>query len=81
MSYSVTHTFQGNVRRDPFGRIVVDECPSDKAHLRDSVALPGDDRARCRRLVESVLEEHIGQKGKLSISVVFQPEEDGTSTT
>jgi hypothetical protein len=80
MSFSATYTFHGNIRRDPFGRVVVDTCPSDGDHLRDSRAIPPDDRARCRTLVENVFQEHIDKRGKLLVTVSFEPEEDGPTT-
>jgi hypothetical protein len=62
--------FNGNVRKDDFGRIVVDTCESDGAHLRKDGPLPeGDDRWRCRNLVEQAFDHVVGKKGKLVVSV------------
>lgn len=70
MSVPRVFIFNGNIRKDHFGRIVVDTCESDNAHLRkDGPLPPGDDRWRCRNLVEEALEHVVGKKGKLVVSV------------
>jgi hypothetical protein len=70
----VTYTMKGNVRRDNFGRFIVDPCSSDNDHLINSVAKPGDDRARCRRLVEEAFENLEGLNGTVTITVDFKAE-------
>lgn len=63
-------SFIGNIRRDLFGRIVVDTCESDGAHLRKDGPLPaGDDRHRCRRLIEETFTEFEGRSGTLVVRV------------
>jgi hypothetical protein len=66
--------FVGNVRKDNFGRIVVDSCESDVDHHLNSVAKPGDDRARCRRLVEEAFAGYVGRRGKMVIAITFEDE-------
>lgn len=63
-------SFVGNIRRDQFGRTVVDTCASDGNHLRKDGPLPeGDDRHRCRRLVEEMFTEFEGKRGTLLVRV------------
>jgi len=64
----------GNIRKDHFGRIVVDGCDSDLNHLQNATAKPGEDRAKCRNLLEQYFEKYIGLKGRLSIEISFRPE-------
>ncbi len=63
-----------NIRRDCFGRIVMDTCDSDGEHLRFAEPLPGDDRPRCRELLEEMFAPLIGRRGTLFVSVVFADE-------
>ncbi len=63
-----------NIRRDCFGRIVLDTCDSDGEHLRFAEPLPGDDRPRCRELLEEMFAPLIGRRGTLFVSVVFADE-------
>ncbi len=61
-----------HVRRDVFGRIVLDECESDSAHLRFAEAPPGDDRPRCRQLLEELFADLVGRHGTLSVDIFFE---------
>ena len=71
-----THVFEGNVRRDYFGRFVIDTCVSDDDHLLNAQPKPGDDRARCRRLLDESFESLEGLKGRVVVTVEFQAEEE-----
>lgn len=69
------YNFPGNVRKDRFGRIVVDLCGSDGEHLtRDLTAEEQADRQKCRYLVEQAFEEFVGKKGTLMVEVTFREE-------
>ena len=57
----------GYFRKDAFGRIVVDQCPSDEEHLRSGITYAGDDRAKCRVLLEDLFEKVVGKTGRLYI--------------
>jgi hypothetical protein len=70
----------GNIRRDHFGRFVVDPCPSDRDHIRDAVAKPGDDRARCRNLVEESLFAFEGKRGTLHVTIELEEDVQAQST-
>lgn len=67
-------TVSGNIRKDHFGRIVVDSCESDLDHNVNAVPKPGDDRARCRSLVEEAFADFIGKRGTMVVSILFQEE-------
>lgn len=68
-------TYEGNITKDHFGRIIIDPCPSFEHHIRYAVTKPGDDRARCRVLLEDLFAPFEGKKGKLHIVVSFEQEE------
>ena len=66
----------GHFRKDQFGRIVIDQCASDEEHLRNSVAPPGVDRAKCRVLLEDLFRDLIGKTGLMFIdNIEFEEEE------
>ena len=69
---------RGYIRKDYFGRIVIDTCKSDEDHLRNSKAKPGYQRAGCRVLVEDNFNEFVGMKGfmKVTIEVTRDPDEE-----
>lgn len=69
--FSVT----GNIRKDGFGRIVVDNCPSDPDHLCESKTDPVQNRPLCRKLVEEAFESFLGKKGTLVMTISLR--EDG----
>jgi hypothetical protein len=59
----------GHFRRDPFGRTVVDSCISDDEHLRNAITEPGNDRARCRMLLEDLFKGLDGKQGRLDLTI------------
>lgn len=69
----VTKTFSltGNIRTDHFGRLVVDSCESDNAHLRAPVE---GERQTCRHLVEDSFSDFVGKRGRLTITVTLLEE-------
>jgi len=62
-----------NVRQDPFGRIVIDECASDHEHLT-APAPAGQERQQCRALLEDEFRRIVGRKGALFMTVMFVDE-------
>ena len=64
-------TLGGNIRRDHFGRFVVDNCPSDEEHLRSSQTNPETNKPICRNLVEEAFSHLEGKTGTLKITLVF----------
>jgi hypothetical protein len=48
----------GYIRKDKFGRIILDECPSDEHHLKYAQAKEGDDRACCRIVLDDWIAEN-----------------------
>lgn len=76
-SKTVDTGFLGNIRRDNFGRIVVDLCSSDLKHLRDSKTDPIHNRPMCRRLIEEAFEPFVGRSGRLTLTVAFDEEAVG----
>lgn len=67
-------SYEGNIRKDHFGRIIIDTCVSDVDHLQHAVAKPGDDRARCRQLVEELFNDLEGLKGEVTVTIDFKAE-------
>jgi len=61
--------FLCRVRRDQFGRIVLDTCKSDEDHLKFSTAKEGDDRARCRMLVEEYFDKMVDKEGLFTMDI------------
>lgn len=54
----------GYLRRDSFGRVFIDECPTDEVHLT-SPPPEGQERHTCRKYVDDILlvpEEHLGKR-------------------
>jgi len=71
--FSVT----GNVRKDHFGRIVVDTCSSDPDHLRESRTDPARNRPLCRKLVEDAFEGFLGKTGTLVMTISLKEDSVG----
>lgn len=67
-------TVTGNIRKDHFGRIVVDSCPSDPDHLRDSKTDPDQNRPLCRKIVEEAFEGFLGKSGTLVMTISLKEE-------
>ncbi len=63
-----------NFRRDHFGRVVVDTCSSDHAHLT-APAVEGKERPGCRELIDTLFEQFAGKRGTMTVSIRFSPEE------
>ena len=57
----------GHFRRDNLGRIVIDQCISDEEHLKNGITYEGDDRARCRIVLDDLFERLVGKTGRLFI--------------
>ena len=67
----------GWVRKDPFGRIVLDECPSDHLHLVHAPTDPETGKPACRVVLDDLLtrgplEQMIGKRGELLVTVSFE---------
>jgi hypothetical protein len=68
----------GRVRLDRFGRIVVDTCPSDYDHLRDSKTDPATGKPTCRHLLEDALvlkqvsPEELAALGEVDVEVTLK---------
>lgn len=62
-----------HVRQDSFGRIVLDECESDLEHLQ-APAVAGEERQKCRHLLEDEFRSLVGRKGALFLTAVFVDE-------
>lgn len=64
---------EGYIRRDPFGRIYVDECPTDEEHL---ISRPpnNQERHRCRKYLDDTTlpEAYLGKRVKLSLEVLIE---------
>lgn len=67
---------QGYIRNDRFGRIVIDTCKSDQEHLRNAEAPPGEDKPKCRVLLEEYFHEYVNERYRLSIDISARPLED-----
>jgi hypothetical protein len=68
-----TVVHNGNVRFDHFGRIVLDDCPTDHDHLVDPKAV-GEGRPTCRKLLENSFREIVGKNGTLVVTISFYEE-------
>jgi hypothetical protein len=71
---------KGWVRQDPFGRIVIDDCPSDETHLRHSKTNPETNKPSCRYLLEQFFDRGedtiIGKRGHLTVTFSFAEDTD-----
>jgi hypothetical protein len=74
-------TGTGNIRKDHFGRIVIDNCPSDSEHLCDSKTDPVQNRPLCRKLVEEAFEGFLGKTGTLVLTISLKEESVGAVPT
>lgn len=56
----------GYIRKDTFGRIFIDECPTDQEHMLAPVK-DGTDRRACRKYLDDILlpEEMFNRKVRL----------------
>jgi hypothetical protein len=66
----------GWVREDCFGRVVIDECPSDEAHLQSSKTDAEINKPSCRFLLEQFFTrgtDMLGRHGLLKVSFGFEP--------
>jgi hypothetical protein len=75
-----TFVVKGWVRHDPFGRIVIDECPSDQAHLVHAATDPETNKPGCRYLLEEFFDRAtnapmLDRKGTLRVYFCFEPDE------
>lgn len=64
---------EGYIRIDPFGRIYVDQCPTDEEHLTSRP--PNNlERHRCRKYLGEVAlpEEFIGKRVKVSLEILIE---------
>ena len=68
-------TFTGNIRKDHFGRIVVDTCPSDPSHLVDGVTDPVERRALCRKLIDDAFSDFLGKSGTLVLTISLREDQ------
>jgi hypothetical protein len=73
--------FVGNIRKDHFGRIVIDTCESDESHLVHAPTDPVRNRPICRHLLEDSFAEFIGQRGRLVVSVRLEEDLPGAIPT
>lgn len=67
-----------NVRRDNFGRIVLDECTSDGEHLRDDGKFDEfneSGRQQCRQLLEESFAAFVGKRGHLRVKIEFEEQQ------
>jgi hypothetical protein len=56
---------QGHIRKDYFGRIVVDQCISDEEHLKNGITYEGEDRVGCRVILDDLFERLVGKTGRI----------------
>jgi hypothetical protein len=68
----------GWVHKDWFGRIVIDECPSDELHLRHASANQETNKPGCRYLLEQFFDR--GTNGAGEIADSFMMNKKGTLT-
>lgn len=60
----------GFLRKDSFGRVFVDSCPSDEEHLKHHVE--GKDRPGCRTYIEDLFpEDHLGKSQLVMVGVIL----------
>lgn len=66
------------VRRDGFGRIVFDLCPSDHVHLTADPPTAGyNQQGRCRVLLDQLVPEMLlGKKGRVTVKISFSEGEE-----
>ncbi len=57
----------GNVRKDAFGRIVFDLCPSDHDHLLLPPPPEGQERNNCRVLLDNLFGALVGKSVMLNL--------------
>lgn len=73
----------GWIRKDDFGRVVIDECPSDPTHLAHSPTDPETNKPSCRYLIDELFSRErtlddgvvdsrmMNRKGSLIVTVQF----------
>lgn len=66
------YAVSGNIRRDVFGRIVIDECESDSQHLTRPLKPTETERQLCRHLIEEAFQDLVGKKGTLVLNITFK---------
>ncbi len=63
----------GYIRKDPFGRVYVDQCPTDEEHLTSH---PPDnhERHQCRKYLDDIglPQESIGKRVKMSLEILIE---------
>jgi hypothetical protein len=72
---AVSWSFPGYyLRKDDFGRAVIDICPSDREHLANP-SIVSYERPHCRYLLENLVpQDVVGKKGTWEITIVFREE-------
>ena len=68
-------TATGNIRKDHFGRIVIDTCRSDLDHNKTSKTDRVQNRPLCRGLVEEAFDGFLGKKGTLTLTISLREED------
>jgi hypothetical protein len=69
----------GWIREDNFGRVVIDQCPSDEEHLRSAPTDLETNKPICRHLLEEFFTRGtgiVGKKGRLVVSFKFTEDQD-----
>lgn len=69
---------EGYLRKDQFGRVYIDTCPSDEDHLTSSPPA-GQERHTCRHYLDQILlvpEENLGKRVKIRYDIHINPCEE-----
>ena len=66
---SMSHTIEGNIIIDGFGRALIDtKCKTVEEHMLSPVE-PGEERRMCLKYIEDYLAPYKGQRMKVTITV------------
>lgn len=69
VSIGTSVTMSGYLRKDSFGRLYIDACPTDSEHITKKPE-PGQERLRCRRYIEDLFSESFdGRKIQLQLDI------------
>lgn len=66
--------FYGNIRKDHFGNIILDDCESDQDHLVNATTAPSLNKPYCRFSLNNLLDGITGKRGTLILNGEFTEE-------